>query len=82
MEQQPTIVPIQPFNYHINADSFEREVLTKFGPDGEVRAPFHIFVSDESGLKWTVTCELWAVVKNNQLTVETRNLGSKKEWDR
>jgi hypothetical protein len=80
MEDRATIVPIQPFNYHINADSFEREVLSKFGPNGEVRVPFSIFVSDEGGNKWTITCELWVIIKSNQLTVETRDLGATKGW--
>jgi hypothetical protein len=77
---KPTTVPIQPFNYHINAQSFEKEVTAKIGPNGELRPKFYIFVSDHARSKWTVTCELWTVIANGQMTVETRNLGVEAGW--
>jgi hypothetical protein len=78
MDKESTVLPVQPYNYHINADSYEREVLLKFGPNGNLRTLYHLFLSDSGGHKWTVTCELWAVIRNGELTVETRNLGTEK----
>ena len=83
MEARPTVIPTAPFNYHIDADSLEEEALTKFGPNGETRTHLLIFSSDDEATnKWTLTCELWIVIKNGELTVETRNLGYEAGWER
>lgn len=75
-----TTVPIQPFNYHIDANPFEKEVSAKVGLNGELRPKFYIFISDSSGDKWTVTCELWTVIRDGEISVETRNLGTESGW--
>src|SRR5579859_7658505 len=81
MERTPTILPILPFNYHINADKFEQELLTKFGPSRDLRTPFLIFLKSDR-TEWTVTCELWTVLKDNQIiNIEARNLGAKQGWN-
>jgi hypothetical protein len=77
---KPTTVRIQPFNHHIEAIPFEKEVSEKVGQNGELRPKFYIFISDSSGDKWTVTCELWTVIKNGAMSVETRNLGVEGGW--
>jgi len=74
------IVPVQPFNYHINTDTFEKEVLSKTGPNGEARPRLYLFFSDHADHKWTAVCELWTVIRDGKLKVETRNLGVEDGW--
>jgi hypothetical protein len=80
IETSPIIIPVQPFNYHIKADTLEKELYDKIGQNGEMRFPFYIFVKDTAGRKYTVECGMWAVIKQGELTLETQGHPPVEGW--
>ncbi len=81
LEKEAVVVPTLPYNYHLPAESMEKEVLTKLGSNGNGRFSFFLFVKDFSGNKLTLECGMWAIVKDGKLTIETQMRPQRNGWE-
>jgi hypothetical protein len=64
-------------SYHIWAQQVAKDIRTKLSGNGETRVPFRVYVSTEDDRRHEITYELWILVNNGVLRIETQNLGSR-----
>jgi len=66
-------------SYHIWAQQVANAIRTRLGANGETRVPFRVYVSTEDDRKHEISYELWILVNNGVLRIETQNLGSREK---
>ena len=80
IERAARIVTPEPFHYYLDGEKLENFLVAKIGDNGELRVPFYIFVEDLSKQKFTIKCELWAVVRDRIITIHMQHLGLTAGW--
>lgn len=76
IEKEPRIISPNPNTfYYLLFDHVEKEVVQKFGPSGETRVPFEVFIEDAKQQKYSVKSILWIVVVDGQIKIHTQNTG-------
>jgi hypothetical protein len=69
-------------NYYLLITNLKQTITDKLGNNGEDRVPLEIYISMEDKSKYTMHCELWEIMKDNNLTIHTQCHGfTKNHWD-